>query len=94
MIDWWGPVIHEAYGASELGYMTRLDSAEALRKPGSAGRPLPGVVVRILDAEGREMPTGQAGLIHIRPARYARFTYAGDPAARAAHGARRPADDG
>ncbi len=82
MIAWWGPVIHEAYGASELGYMTRLDSAEALRKPGSAGRPLPGVVIRILDAEGREMPTGQAGLIHIRQPDYADFTYAGDPAAR------------
>ncbi len=82
MIDWWGPVIHEAYGASELGYMTRLDSAEALRKPGSAGQPLPGVVVRILDTEGRELPNGQAGLIHIRQPDYADFTYAGDPEAR------------
>ena len=37
MIDWWGPVINECYGASELGYMTLLTSEQALRKPGSAG---------------------------------------------------------
>ena len=43
MIDWWGPVINECYGASELGYMTLLTSEQALRKPGSAGLPLPGV---------------------------------------------------
>ena len=40
MIEWWGPVLHEAYAASELGYITHIDSADALRKPGSAGRVL------------------------------------------------------
>ena len=83
MIEWWGPVIHEAYGASELGYMTRLDSEEALRKPGSAGRALPGVTIRILDDAGREKPRGEAGLIHIRQPAYSDFTYAGNAEARA-----------
>ena len=83
MIEWWGPVIHEAYGASELGYMTRLDSEEALRKPGSAGKPLPGVTIRILDDEGREKPRGEAGLIHVRQPAYPDFTYAGNAEARA-----------
>ena len=82
MIEWWGPVIHEAYGASELGYMTRLDSVEALRKPDSAGKPLPGVVIRILDADGRELPQGQAGLIYISQPAYSDFTYASNDAAR------------
>ncbi len=40
MIDWWGPVIHESYGASELGYMTLASSQQSLRKPGTAGLPL------------------------------------------------------
>ena len=31
MIAWWGPVIHECYGASELGYMTLLTPEQALR---------------------------------------------------------------
>ena len=39
MIDWWGPVIHESYAASELGWITHIDSHEALRGPARpAGR--------------------------------------------------------
>src|SRR3546814_12884572 len=38
MIEWWGPVINEFYGDTETGVITFLDSAEAQRKPGSAGR--------------------------------------------------------
>ena len=84
MIEWWGPVIHEAYGASELGYMTRLDSVEALRKPGSAGRPLPGVTMAILDDEGRRLPQGEAGLIYVQQPAFADFSYIGNPDARRA----------
>lgn len=82
MIDWWGPVIHEAYGASELGYMTRLDSHEALRKPGSAGAPLPGVSLRILDEGGRVLPQGQAGLIYVKQPAFADFSYVANASAR------------
>jgi long-chain acyl-CoA synthetase len=82
MIDWWGPVIFEAYGASELGYMTRLDSHEALRKPGSAGRPLPGVTLAILDEQGEPLPRGQAGLIYVHQPAFADFSYIGNDAAR------------
>jgi long-chain acyl-CoA synthetase len=82
MIEWWGPVINEAYGSSELGYMTVLSSADALKKPGSAGRPLPGVSMRILDEDGRELPRGAAGLIYVRQPAYADFTYNGNDAAR------------
>ncbi len=82
MIDWWGPVIHEAYGSSELGYMTRLSSAEALRKPGSAGLPLPGVQLAILDDDGKALPQGQAGSIYVHQPAYADFSYIGNDAAR------------
>ena len=82
MIEWWGPVIHEAYGSSELGYMTRLDSVEALRKPGSAGKPLPGVDIAILDDQGEPLPPGQAGLIYAHQSAIADFSYIGNPQAR------------
>ncbi len=82
MIDWWGPVIHEAYGSSELGYMTRLSSVEALRKPGSAGMPLPGVQLAILDDDGKVLPQGQAGSIYVHQPAYADFSYIGNDAAR------------
>ncbi len=83
MIDWWGPVIHECYGASELGYMTLLTSEQALRKPGSAGPAMPGVVLKILDEEGREQPTGMAGLIYIEQPATPDFSYVGNAEARA-----------
>ena len=83
MIDWWGPVIHEAYGSSELGYVTSLDSVEALRKPGSAERPLAGVTLAILDEDdGRPLPPGRAGLIYVHQPAFADFSYVGNDAAR------------
>lgn len=82
MIEWWGPVIHESYGSSELGYMTLLTSEQALRKPGSAGPPLPGVTLAILDDDGQALPAGQAGLIYVGQPAFADFTYVGNDEAR------------
>ena len=83
MIDWWGPVINECYGASELGYMTLLTSEQALRKPGSAGLPLPGVVLKILDDGGQPLPPNHPGLIYIDQPATPDFSYVGNEAARA-----------
>jgi long-chain acyl-CoA synthetase len=83
MIAWWGPVINECYGASELGYMTLLTSAQALRKPGSAGQALPGVVLKILDEAGQELPVNTPGLIYIDQPATPDFTYVGNAQARA-----------
>jgi long-chain acyl-CoA synthetase len=83
MIEWWGPVINECYGASELGYMTLLSSEQALRKPGSAGPPMPGVVLKILDDDGRELPAGTPGLIYIHQPATPDFSYVGNAEARA-----------
>ena len=82
MIDWWGPVFNESYAASELGYVTSISSQEALRKPGSAGRPVGEARVRILDESGRELPRGEVGLIYARQPAYPEFTYNNNPQAR------------
>jgi len=84
MIDWWGPVFNESYGSSELGYMTYVTSAEALAKPGSAGRALPGCELAILDEQGHALPPGQPGLIYARQPTLVDFTYQGNDAARRA----------
>ena len=84
MIDWWGPVFNEAYAASELGYVTSISSEEALRKPGSAGRPAGEARIRILDESGRELPRGQVGLIYARQPAFPDFTYNNHPEARRA----------
>jgi long-chain acyl-CoA synthetase len=78
MIEWWGPVFNESYAASELGYITAISSEEALRKPGSAGRPLGQASIRILDAEGKELSCGQVGFIYARQPAYPDFTYNND----------------
>jgi long-chain acyl-CoA synthetase len=82
MIDWWGPVFNESYAASELGYVTSIGSEEALRKPGSAGRPVGEAKIRILDENGRELPRGEVGLIYARQPAYPEFTYNNNPQAR------------
>lgn len=76
VIDWFGPVVHEYYGATEAAG-TRITSAEWLERPGSVGRPQPGAEVRILDADGADVPTGEPGQVYLRMGAHA-FEYRGD----------------
>jgi acyl-CoA synthetase (AMP-forming)/AMP-acid ligase II len=64
-----GPVLYEFYGSTELGVNTILRPADVLRKPGSCGRAAAGVELAILDDEGRPVPAGTPGELHVR--RYA-----------------------
>ena len=75
MIDWWGPVINESYASSEAGFITLLSSEESRTHPGSAGRPLAGADVRIMDDDGRVLPPFEPGLIYCRQSAYPDFTY-------------------
>ena len=75
MIDWWGDVINETYASSELGYLTTISAKEARVKPGSAGRPIDGVVIRILDDAGREVPNNTIGKIYAHQTLMPSFTY-------------------
>jgi len=64
MIDWWGPIIEEYYGASEGNGVTAISSGEWLAHPGSVGRAILGSL-RICDEEGRELPAGEDGLVYF-----------------------------
>ncbi|MGZ5970630.1 MAG: class I adenylate-forming enzyme family protein [Polyangiales bacterium] len=59
-------VVHDFYGATELGWVTLIDGNEMLARPGSVGRPLAGQSVAILDREGNELRTGEIGLVYVR----------------------------
>jgi fatty-acyl-CoA synthase/long-chain acyl-CoA synthetase len=51
----------EVYGSTELGVNCVLEPQDQLRKPGSCGRPAPGVEIRLLDADANEVTgTGPA----------------------------------
>ena len=57
MIEWWGPVLGEIYGGTEAGIATACSSEEWLAHPGTVGRAVEGSVIKILDEDGKELPT-------------------------------------
>jgi long-chain acyl-CoA synthetase len=59
--------VWEYYGMTE-GAGTIIAPDEWRRKPGSVGRPWPGVELAILDEEGHAQPPGVAGLIYVKAA--------------------------
>lgn len=75
MITWWGPVISEYYGSTETGLIARNTSADALSKPGTVGKPIPGARIRIFDDEGRDLPPGMVGDVYVHIAHMPDFTY-------------------
>ncbi|TDD63811.1 AMP-binding protein [Actinomadura rubrisoli] len=77
MMDWWGPVLYEYYGSTESGPVVVATPHDWLARPGTVGRAVDGVQVKILDPAGDELPPGETGLIYAsgQPG----FEYHGDP---------------
>jgi long-chain acyl-CoA synthetase len=65
MMDWWGPIIYETYGGSE-GAATIARPHRWLAKPGTVGKAIHGVDLRILDEKGDDLPIGEVGDVYIR----------------------------
>lgn len=78
MMSWWGPVLWETYGGTE-GPATIAKPHRWLEKPGTVGRAVRGVRVRIIDDDGNELPTNQIGNVYIEPVDGGRFEYRNDP---------------
>ncbi len=59
-----GLIVQSAYGSTEVGVIL-LDYAfdDWKVKPGSLGKPLPGVKVAVIDENGEELPQGQIGQV-------------------------------
>lgn len=66
MIEWWGEVLVEYWGASEGGVVTLVDSADWLAHPGTVGRPTRTHEVFVTDPDGHELPAGEVGLLWCR----------------------------
>ncbi len=62
MIEWWGPILFEYYGATEGNGTTTITSDEWLAHPGSVGKPFK-CEVHIVDDDGIDVPAGQTGAI-------------------------------
>ena len=76
MIDWWGPILLEYYSATEGNGSTMISSSEWLAHEGSVGRAM-GCSIHILDEDGKEVPTGQAGTVYFEGGQ--KFSYHNDP---------------
>ncbi|MDD5491077.1 MAG: long-chain fatty acid--CoA ligase [bacterium] len=56
----------EGYGLSEASPVVTINPLSDVRRPGSIGKPLPGVQVAIVDENGKEVETNEVGEIVIR----------------------------
>ncbi|WP_255638187.1 AMP-binding protein [Amycolatopsis sp. DSM 110486] len=79
VMDWWGPILHEYYGASEGYGHTYVGPHDALAHPGTVGKPLSGSV-HVTDDGGREVPAGTVGKVWFAPGGSA-YRNAGDAGA-------------
>ena len=84
MIEWWGPIINEYYGSTEMGNVTFCTAEEWLSHPGTVGRVMPEALVRVVDKDGADVPRGTTGEVIGRQPGMGDFTYQNDPAKRAA----------
>ncbi len=85
MIEWWGPVFFDAYGATEVGTVTTITSEEWLAHPGSVGRVIPPFTRAIVvDDDGNELPPGVEGRLYFEDSTGRGVVYPNDPAKTAA----------
>ncbi|OZM71820.1 acyl-CoA synthetase [Amycolatopsis antarctica] len=77
MFDWWGPILHEYYAATEGNGITLVGPQEWLERPGTVGRAGLGVL-HVCEDDGRELPTGEIGLVYFERDE-AVFSYHNDP---------------
>jgi long-chain acyl-CoA synthetase len=78
MMDWFGPSLYEYYSATEGGGVW-IEPHDWLRKPGTVGRAVPGVEIKLLDAHGEPVPAGAEGFIYTKAPATGRFAYYKEP---------------
>lgn len=84
-IEWFGPIVNEYYGATE-GAASAVSSTEWLSKPGTVGRALPSIQLRILDQAGNTVPPGEVGQVYFTLPAPAEYFKDPDKTAAAMHG--------
>ena len=68
MIEWFGPVFRDSYGATEVGTTCSISSEEWLEHPGSVGRAIEPFTALILDDDNNELPANTEGRLFFRDA--------------------------
>jgi long-chain acyl-CoA synthetase len=79
MIDWWGERIFEYYGSTESAIISTISSADWLSHPGSLGKPLANLEVRVIKEDGSLAAAGEEGQLYFRNQMGTDFEYHKDP---------------
>ena len=79
MIEWFGPVLVDAYGASEVGTTCMITSEEWLMHPGSVGQAVLPFTAMILDDDNNELPPNTEGRLFFEDATGRGVVYHNDP---------------
>lgn len=64
-MDSFGDVLYNLYGSTEAAFATCASPADLRANPDSAGRPLAGVHIEILDRRGRTVSQGTEGRVYV-----------------------------
>jgi acyl-CoA synthetase (AMP-forming)/AMP-acid ligase II len=64
-MDNFGDNLYNIYGSTEVAYASIATPRDLREAPTSAGKPPWATVVKILDEDGRELPTGESGRIFV-----------------------------
>jgi long-chain acyl-CoA synthetase len=65
MIEWFGPVFVDAYGATEVGTICSINSADWMTHQGSVGRCIPPFSPCVVDDDGSEVAPGVEGRLYF-----------------------------
>ncbi len=79
MINWWGPIFRDAYGATEVGTVCAITSEEWVEHKGSVGMALPPFTAHVFDEEMQELPANTEGQLFFRDATGRGIIYPNDP---------------
>ena len=77
MFDWWGPILYEYYGGTEMNGFTHCNPEEWLAHPGTVGKALLGTI-HVCAEDGRELPNGEPGIVYFELPEMP-FAYLKDP---------------
>ncbi len=80
MIEWWGPIFSDSYGATEVGTTCTIDSNDWLRFPGSVGKAIAPFTALVLGDDNEEVPPNTEGRLFFRDATERGIVYPNDPA--------------